>query len=404
MAIRNGAVKKLKILPQPFLVPEGLYALPVALILYQKSSGTLWANPAFEKTFGSATAERFEGGAPVHLIRERPVTLPLLTMVGRHEGLIIRDLSQNKVPVELKVTHYEDPSVETYLVLVEDVTAKVDLEKKLIENHMQLQGAFSQLKNTQSALVQSAKLASLGELSSGIAHELNQPLQAIMGFSQELSQTEKLSPVGTEFLDDIINASKKMAEIIRSLRSFAREAGEDLIETSVEGAAKQALRLMHHTLLQKNIEVELQVSESLPLVIANPIQLEQVLINLFSNACDAIETRFAAGDSAVTPGTSSIGQICIQLTAALHAGIPQVNIQVKDTGCGMDEATQVKIFDPFYTTKEVGKGTGLGLSISYGILQRFKAEVEVTSRINDGTTFLIHIPTAEYTSKQGAKS
>jgi C4-dicarboxylate-specific signal transduction histidine kinase len=371
------AIKKLVPVEKAFLVPDGLYILPTAVILFQKSTGTLWANPAFEKEFGVVHANRFSDQPSLGLIRERPLSLPVFTMLGRHEGFIIENLEGKKTPVELKVTQYGDASHECYLVLVEDVSAKIDLENLLIQKHFELQKAFAEVKEAQNALVQSAKLASLGEMSSGIAHELNQPLQAIMGFSQELQHLEKLSPTGREFLDDIVSGAKKMAEIIRSLRSFARQSGDDFTETSLSHALSESCKLMHHSLLQKGIEFELSVPEDLPTLLANPIQLEQVFINFFSNARDAIESAH--------PGR---GTICVNVTHSEEF----IVVSIKDDGCGMREDVQQKIFDPFFTTKEVGKGTGLGLSISYGILKKLNAETTLHSELNRGTEFIIHFP------------
>ncbi len=372
------AVKKLKVAPAPFLVPEGLYLLPTAVLLFQKSSGILWANPTFEKEFGSLISGRFKSEAQLGLIRERPVNTALFSMIGRHEGFVMDSPNGKKTPIELKVTQYGDASVECYLVLVEDVSGKTELENQLIQKHLELQSAFHDLKRTQNALIQSAKLASLGEMSSGIAHELNQPLQAIMGFSQELEYVENLSDTGKEFTGTIISASKKMAEIIRSLRSFSREAGEDQIDTSVEHAVTEARKLMHHSLLQKGIEFECSASPSLPLIHANPIQLEQVFVNFFSNARDAIE--------AAHPGK---GRIKVHLSATTDF----VQVSIKDDGCGMSDETKQKIFDPFFTTKPVGQGTGLGLSISYGILKKLNAVTEVSSTLHQGTEFIIRFPT-----------
>jgi C4-dicarboxylate-specific signal transduction histidine kinase len=371
------AVKKLRQEQATLLVPEGLYILPTPVLLYQKSTGVIWSNPSFEKEFGVALAERFVNKNHLHVIRERPLTLNIFSMVGRHEGFVLETIQNVKVPVELKVTHYGDPSLECYLILVEDVSSKIELEKQLIQNHLELQKAFQRLETTQEALVQSAKLASLGELSSGIAHELNQPLQAIMGFSQELQHLEKLSPTGTEFLETIVGASKKMAEIIRSLRSFARQAGEEVSETAVDQAVQEAVKLMNHQLMQKGIAVEVKADANLPLVTANPIQLEQVMMNLISNARDAIEHAKRTN-----------GKIVVQISNRNE----NILVKVSDNGCGMDPITKEKIFDPFFTTKEVGQGTGLGMSISYGILKKIKAEIKVDSALDQGSEFTITIP------------
>ncbi|MBU6153322.1 MAG: PAS domain S-box protein [Bdellovibrionales bacterium] len=365
-------IKKLKVTTPEFAIPEGFESLPMPVLVYHSMSRTLWANSAFEAAFGKAPLQRFETPSRISLIRERKPDLSVLTSPGRHEGFQIENTDGERIPVELRVSCLKSSSIEGFLTVVEDVQVKQNLEQQLIRNHVELNQAFIELRRTQAALTQSAKLASLGELSSGIAHELNQPLQAILGFSQELAEFEKLSPTGTEFVQDIIHASKKMAEIIKSLRSFAREAGEEKTETSMEHAVREAVKLMSHSLNQKGIRTEIKVDPQIPLLLANPIQLEQVFVNLISNARDAIEAAHAGR-----------GLIRIEVSAPRDS----ILVTVSDDGCGMNEETRNRIFDPFYTTKEVGKGTGLGLSISYGILKKIGATVEVQSEPGHGTEF-----------------
>jgi C4-dicarboxylate-specific signal transduction histidine kinase len=355
-------------------LPEGVAFLPFPALLYSPKTGETRANPAFERIFGPCSPERFRGRAQITLIHERPVEESLFSQSGRHEGFALESPSGEKHPVEIRVSPWGPESLTLNLVVFEDVREKQELEKQLIQNHLELKNAFEELKRTQAALTQSAKLASLGELASGIAHELNQPLQAIMGFSQEIAEFEKLSSSGKEFIDDIIHASRKMAEIIKSLRSFAREAGDDQVETSLEHVVREAARLMGHSLMQRGIEIEIHADPALPLLLANPIQLEQVFVNLMGNARDAIEEAH--------PGR---GKISIEIS---RSG-PDLVATVSDDGCGMSEDVRQKIFDPFFTTKEVGKGTGLGLSISWGILKKLGARVDVKSQVGTGTRFEI---------------
>ena len=365
-------IKKLKIITPAFTAPEGLDSFPMPTLVFHVPSRTLCANGVFEETFGKAPLERFTKSPKVSLIQERPIDLSVLASPGRHEGYSLEDSSGTKIPVELRVSPLKGGPQDTYIAVIENIQVRQNLEKQLIQNHVDLNNAFLELRRTQAALTQSAKLASLGELSSGIAHELNQPLQAIMGFSQELAEFEKLSPMATEFVQDIIHASKKMAEIIKSLRSFAREAGEERTETSMEHAVREAAKLMSHSLTQKGIRLEIEVAPQIPLVLANPIQLEQVFVNLISNARDAIESSH--------PGH---GLIRVRISGSQEA----IEVLVSDDGCGMSEEIRSRIFDPFFTTKEVGKGTGLGLSISYGILKKLGAAIEVHSEPGHGTEF-----------------
>ena len=198
-----------------------------------------------------------------------------------------------------------------------------------------------------------------------------------MGFSQELKYIEKLSSVGTEYVDDIVSASKKMAEIIKSLRTFARESGQELQATSVGHAIEESTRLLRHTFLQAGVTLELDVEHNLPLTRANPIQLEQVFVNLLSNAKDALESS-----GAHTP------KVSIQARTASDG----IVVRVIDNGCGMPPEVRDRIFDPFFTTKPVGKGTGLGLSITHGILSRAGARISVESNPGAGTEFTLFFP------------
>ncbi len=372
--------------PKEFKIPDGLGDLPLPLLIYLPDSKEIHANRAFERLFGPVPPSRFSGRPAIALVHERPVHESVFSLPGRHEGFVVESVEGLKIPVELRISPLNAGGRSASLVLFEDVTAKLELERQLIENHVALTQAFADLKHTQSALTQAAKLASLGELSSGIAHELNQPLQAILGFSQELQQFEPLSPSGKEFLSDIIHASKKMAEIIKSLRSFAREAGDEVVDTSLEHAIREAAKLVNHSLLQRGISLEIRSGSHAPLVSANPIQLEQVFVNLLSNAMDAIEEAHAG------KGT---------ITVSISESADGVRVSVADDGCGMSEEVRQRIFDPFFTTKETGKGTGLGLSITHGILEKIGARVEVLSTPGHGTRFELTFRPAGRIKKKG---
>ncbi len=349
------------------VMPEALALFPFPVLFWNQPLQVLWANPSFVSLFGSVEEHHFDRFKPVSELKARPIHLELFSKNGRHEGYVLKNIQNKTLHVELKVNSYGPPARGEFMILIDEVESKIELQEQLIQAHQELSQA-------QSSLIQASKLASLGELSSGIAHELNQPLQAILGFSQELTQIEKLSKTGMEFLNDILSAAIKMREIIRSLRTFAHDAGTELLPTSVEQAIQEATKIMYYPLLEKGIEVKMNLAADTPLILANPIQLEQVLINLMSNARDAIEQT-----------SRKDGKINFHLRTEKE----KVTLSVQDNGCGMSEATIKKMFDPFFTTKSVGKGTGLGLSISYGILKQFQAGIDVKSTPNVGTTFTL---------------
>jgi two-component system NtrC family sensor kinase len=229
-------------------------------------------------------------------------------------------------------------------------------------------------------LFHAAKLASVGEMAAGVAHEINNPLAIIHEeasllkdlmdpqFGQQLKPDEQ-----RERLDAIIQATLRGRTITRNLLAFAREHDPVLESIDINAIIDRVLAIKDLELRVCNIEVRRDFAEQLPVVLGNTNQMEQVLYNLLHNARDAIER-----DGRITLRTRLQGRF--------------VQVDVEDTGCGMSEEQMEKIFFPFYTTKEVGKGTGLGLSISYGIIKSFGGSIEVKSRLGKGTTFSLRIP------------
>jgi len=232
----------------------------------------------------------------------------------------------------------------------------------------------------QQQLVQSGKLAAVGELATGVAHELNQPLQIIRGYAQTIKDFYQLGDIiNEEMLDDlrkIVAGTGRMIRIIDHLRAFAREEVTDFAPSRINEVIENALLFVAQQLRNHNIEVNVELQPELPQVLADPYQLEQVLLNLFSNARDAMPEG-----GTVTIRSATQGE--------------QVLFSVQDSGAGIPEHIRERIFDPFFTTKSVGAGTGLGLSISYGIIKKHRGEISVTSALGQGTTFTILLPITE---------
>jgi histidine kinase len=226
-------------------------------------------------------------------------------------------------------------------------------------------------------------MAALGELAAGIAHELNQPLQGIRGYAQEL-QTLALPIVkgqahGDEVeagLREIVSSVDKMATIIDYLRAFTRKSVEKHEVTDVHHAIEEALKMLSRQFASRGITVDRNFGD-IPKVYANPLQLEQVFINLATNARDAIEAS-GRGKGMIRIYTRRAGNF--------------VEILFKDDGVGMSDRTKAKVFNPFFTTKEVGKGMGLGLSLSYGIMTKLHGSIVVESELGKGAAFVIRIP------------
>src|SRR6266850_6672665 len=251
----------------------------------------------------------------------------------------------------------------------------------LRETTAEMQRREQELRDKQEQLVQAGKLATLGELTTGVAHELNNPLNNIglfMGNAVdliELGATDKGQIVRE--LEQAMQQVGKATEIISHLRTFGRAAPVSREPISLRQVIERALSLMREQLRLREIEVAVDLGQEEPVVVGNPIQLEQVFINLFTNARDAV---------ADSPRKA------IRISDSV--GAEGVEVALTDTGKGIPPGLERRIFDPFFTTKEVGKGTGLGLSITYGIIKEHGGTISVSSPPAEGATFLIHLPLA----------
>jgi C4-dicarboxylate-specific signal transduction histidine kinase len=249
----------------------------------------------------------------------------------------------------------------------------------------QLEQAYEQLKETQAQLIQAGKLAALGELGAGIAHELNQPITSIRGFSQLLlREARSKMPGKVDTLERIIHDTERMGRIVDNVRTFARQQGYSPEELPATAPLDAALELVSEQLRQRGITLERQVEQDLPRVLGDKIQLEQVFLNLLSNARDALE-QLEARDG---EGNGKR----IRLAVELEGG--HVRYTIEDNGPGVAGEHEDRIFDPFFTTKPPGKGMGLGLSLTYGIVKEHKGEISYSRASGGGARFTMLIPIA----------
>jgi len=259
--------------------------------------------------------------------------------------------------------------------------AMIHIMGDLRETTAEMQQREQELRDKQEQLVQAGKLATLGELTTGVAHELNNPLNNTGLFVGnaidfiELGVPDK-GPIVRE-LRHALQQVGKATEIISHLRTFGRAAPVSREPISVKQVIDRALALMREQLRLRQIEVMVDLGSEETVVMANPIQLEQVFINLLTNARDAV----ADSPRKAIRISSSVGPAAVE-------------VAFTDSGPGIPPGLEQRIFDPFFTTKEVGKGTGLGLSITYGIVKEHGGTISVVSRPGEGATFLIHLPLA----------
>ncbi|MGB0748262.1 MAG: sensor histidine kinase [Magnetospiraceae bacterium] len=245
--------------------------------------------------------------------------------------------------------------------------------------------AEDELRKTQAAVVQTAKLAALGKMSAGLSHELNQPLAAIRSYADNARAfiARGRQETATQNLQGISDLTERMSRIIRNLRTYARGETIELRPTDLGQALEESLVLLNQRIVSENVVVKRQDLDPAISVIGGDVRLQQIFVNLLSNALDAM-------------AESDRREIHIDL----NLDHPEsVCIQIRDTGPGVDEANIQNIFDPFYSTKEVGRGMGLGLSITYGIVEQFGGAISAQNHKDGGAIFTVTLKRAGKTEE-----
>lgn len=250
------------------------------------------------------------------------------------------------------------------------------LDRELIRLLGESQESVSNLKRLQAQLVQSEKLASLGELVGGAAHEINNPLTAMMGYSELLLSTHPLTNEQRMLVDKITYQVRRTKNLVDSLLNFAKQKPIEKTLLNVNSVVQTAVKMCHPRLTARNIRVETNITNELPSVLGDSHQLLQVCLHIMGNAVDALE---GINGGLLIVNTSREGD--------------QVVIEFSDSGPGARDPNRV--FDPFYTTKPVGKGTGLGLSACYGIVQEHNGRILCQNRASGGAMFRIELPVAQ---------
>ncbi|PID78458.1 MAG: hypothetical protein CSA42_00320 [Gammaproteobacteria bacterium] len=290
------------------------------------------------------------------------------------------------VPVLLSCSIISDKegNEKGFVCVASDIT-------KIKQIQQELEDSYINLQKVQDQLIQSSKLASIGELAAGVAHELNQPLMIIRTGSQILERKMKKGGLDRQqidkHLDSILSNSKRMMNIIDHLRTFSRQSSVSFSPVSLNKVIENCFYMTSEQLRLKNISISEELAADLPMINGDANQIEQVILNLLTNAKDALEDKFA--------DTNQSGDL--QKEIALTTRISpddsnMVELLVHDNGTGVPVDKKDRIFDPFFTTKEEGKGTGLGLSISYGIIQDHKGIIDIAETNSQGTTFRIRLP------------
>lgn len=281
-------------------------------------------------------------------------------------------------------------SLESEALVVEEMTLPMmegvfqisvspwyDKDKRLVGS-IHVAKDISNEKLLQQQLIQSEKLSAIGELISGIAHELNNPLTGVMGYSQLLQMRKDLDDRAKDNLLKINNLALRCQKIVQNLLSFARKQKPERTLSDINEILEKTVELRSYELQVNNIELTRELDRALPKTIADAHQLQQVFLNVITNAEQAMLEAHGKGRLTIRTRVDRRSQ--------------RIVTEIVDDGPGIHESYLTRIFDPFFTTKEVGKGTGLGLSLSYGMIKEHGGNIYARSRVGQGSTFVIELP------------
>ena len=243
--------------------------------------------------------------------------------------------------------------------------------------------AYDDLRRTQEQLLQSEKMSAVGQLIAGVAHELNNPLTAILGYAQLLESEDALDEKAKEYIGKIFKQGQRTHRVVQNLLSFARQRKPEKEEFDVVRVLDEALLLRDYDMKVGNVKLEREIEAEVPAVFGDPHQIEQVFLNIVNNSLDAMTEESANG------GDRGEGR---PFRIRVHTRENSVVVEFHDSGAGIKEPA--RIFEPFYTTKSVGKGTGLGLSICYGIVKEHGGDISARNAPNGGAIVEVKLPSA----------
>ncbi|MDP2157152.1 MAG: ATP-binding protein [Nitrospirota bacterium] len=276
----------------------------------------------------------------------------------------------------------------------ETVLFEISAKALNIDGHIYIQAFhrdISDKKRLQEQLFQSQKMDSIGMLAGGLAHDFNNVIAAIIGHIELLSEHDNLDADARHRLAIIESSSRRASKMISKLLKFARKGAIDIQPVDLNSVVRDTYELISKTLSGKKAEVRLELNETIPALMGDANQIEQVIMNLMVNAGDAMPS---GGIVTVKTAARELGREASFIHPLLAPGL-YVILTVSDTGIGIPEDIRDRIFDPFFTTKVQGKGTGLGLAMVYGIVKEHKGVITVESQSGKGTAFNVFIPASK---------
>ncbi|MDR3707262.1 MAG: PAS domain S-box protein [Capsulimonadaceae bacterium] len=330
----------------------------------------LYVSPVFRKVTGLTPDEVYSqhlGWQDLVLPEDHPIVLKAMATA----------LEEGKSEAQFRIRH-KDGSIRW-------IYDRAVLATDTRGNPQSIDGIASDItepKRLREKIVQAEKLAALGELVAGVAHEINNPLAMISGHAQMIQQLGDDDV--KEDADAIVRMTKRASEIVRNLLRFARRQDSERQQGSLNAAIEAAIELGRYRLDRHGVALDVNLSPNLPKIVFNATEIEQVILNVFTNADYALQS--------VPTGERRIG---VRSFKSESSGRKIAVIEIADSGGGIPDDVLPRVFDPFFTTKDIGEGTGLGLSICHGIVQAHGGTIRATSRVAAGTTITIELPATD---------
>ena len=308
-------------------------------------------------------------------------------------------LSQGRLGTKADIQSNDEVGIlaDSFNKMSDELLRLVKLEKKLSaetaaaaverERAEELQKAYQELKAAQDMLIQSEKLAVLGQLAAGVAHEINNPLFVISGRAEMMLKYKDKDKDTKNNSKIILEQSEKIRHIVARLLDFSHKRVFKLEPLDINGVVEKAISLLNYQVKTENVKLTKELDFNLPEILGDNSHLQEVFLNIMLNAVQAMERE---GTLTVRTRKEKVTEYELRKTDRFKLGAELLVIEFEDTAEGMDEETLKKIFNPFFSTKE--KGTGLGLSICYGIIEAHRGTIEVQSKLGKGSIFIVKLP------------
>lgn len=358
-----------------------LYAIEQAgeaIIITEHDGAIQYVNPAFEKVTGYS-AEEVKGENPRILKSGKQGELfyrklwDTITGGDTWQGRMVNKRKDGTLYTEeatISPVLDRQGEITNFVAVKRDITSELELENRL---------------------AQAQKMEAIGTLAGGIAHDFNNILSAILGFSELVEEELPEGSQARSDLEEVLKAAQRAKGLVKQILTFSRRGEQEARPLRMDLIVKETLQMLRSS-LPSSIEVRHSIDRKVPQVVADPIQLHQIMLNLCTNAAQAMEKE--SGRLEVLLGTKEFGEETIVHTGKLPAG-RYVSLCVSDTGGGMPIDFLERIFEPYFTTKKAGEGTGLGLAVVYGIVKDYGGGITVESELGKGSTFTLYLPAVE---------